>query len=481
MQITMTFPALSEIAIDRNNDRAAYLQLTEQVRNLIVGGRLAPGLRMPSSRELAAQLGLARKTIVAAYDQLIAEGYLSARQGAGTFVEDVSFIGDASKNKTLKPKIIIPTPNSFGEALPLSPCTPDSSQFPRTPWARAAARGQRNLGLSVMFEPPNGGFKPLREAIAAHLWAMRGLRCQPEQVIITAGFSESLALICQTLLKPGMSAAVENPGYQAVPQILSQFGITPNYTSVCEDGIDSAGAIAMHPDAVCVSASRQFPMGVQLSLPRRAELVSWAAETAGWIIEDDYDCEFRFGGQPLQSMFAMDNAQRTLYLGSLSKVLFPRLRISFLIAPPEIAPRIIETQNDVTSLASLTAQAALAEFINTGQFATHIRHMRRLYAARCDHLSGLINEYLGDWLLPRPACGGFHFAAMFTNKVAGKLQDTDITEAALKQDIGLRALSSLHAPGTPIKQGLLIGFAGTEDTDAIAAVQTLRTLFEDQL
>lgn len=483
MNLSESLIALNEIEIDRALELPVYIQLVQQMRSLIVSRRIEQGLRLPSSRDLANDLSLARKTVVSAYDQLIAEGYLSARSGSGTFVEEVSF-NDFHE----VPAMSVPTPpdrkaKGFGEAMALSPTTPDIDHFPRTAWAKAAAKGQRSIPLSPMFEAPNGGYPQLRETLASHLWAMRGIRCDPRQVIITAGLREALGLVCSKLIPKGCHVVTEDPGYQAYPQTLKQFGLIPIYAQIDDDGLDVDDALSSKhtPAAICVSASRQYPTGAALSLKRRAQLVAWAAQTNGWLIEDDYDCEFRFDGPPLQSMFAMDSGERTIYFGSLSKTLFPRLRLSFLIAPLGIATELIEEQNQRGSLASITAEAGLAEFIRSGQYATHIRQMRRLYANRFEQTFALVDAQLGDWVDPQPCTGGFHFAAYFKSDIARLIDDKAFASAAHAEKVGIKAISSLSASGPVSTSGFLVGFAGTDLESSKVAVQKLRRLFQQQL
>lgn len=480
MTVTASLIALGDVTIDRTLARPVYIQLVNQIRTLIVERRLHEGLRLPSSRDLADELQLARKTVVSAYDQLIAEGYLAARSGAGTFVEDVSFLGLHQTRQLEVPIAPDRDLNNFGEAQPLSPSTPDMLGFPRIAWSSAATKAQRAIPLSAMFEPSNGGYALLRGALARHLLSMRGITCDPGQIIVTSGLRESFSLVCTGLLQGCRQVAVETPGYQAFPQTLQQYGISPIHTTVDGDGMVIKAALSgeVAPGAVCVSASRQYPTGAALSLSRRAELINWAVRTNGWLIEDDYDCEFRFDGPPLQSMFAMDDRHRTIYFGSLSKTLFPRLRLSFMIAPAPVAALLIEEQNKRGSLASLPAQAALAEFIQNGQYATHIRKMRRLYAERYKTVFRLVEQQLSEWVTPRPCSGGFHFSVYFKPEISSLIDDEVFACRAHEHNLGVTALSSLSAVRSSAARGLLIGFAGTEPDQSVIAVQTLRTLFD---
>jgi len=484
MTIAASLIALEDIKLDRKSERPVYIQLVEQMRSLISEHRIGQGLKLPSSRELAEELNLSRKTVVSAHDQLIAEGYLEARRGAGTFVQDVSFLG-MQPVRDIAPKSFYDyvEPSSFGEALPLSPSTPDKTQFPRTSWVRAAKKAQLSIPLSAMFAPPNGGYKPLREVLTNHLWSMRGIKCDPEQIIITSGMRESFSLVCERLFQKGRKVSVEAPGYQAFTETLKQNGLVPLHTKIDSDGLVFANVLNRSdpPQAVCVSASRQYPMGMPLSLQRRAELIRWASKSNGWIIEDDYDCEFRFAGPPLQSIFAMDTGHRTIYFGSLSKTLFPRLRLSFLVTPAHVASGLVEEQNRRGSLASLPSQASLSEFILSGQYATHIRTMRRLYADRYTKVFNYVNRELSEWLEVHPCSGGFHFAAQFRPKIADAADDAELVIMAHRRNVGVTALSTLGAPGGVDIKGFLIGFAGTDKKEARIAVSELRKLLSEHV
>ena len=429
------------LSFDRNSTQSLRLQLVLQFRDLVQSRRLKPGRRLPSTRQMAQELGVARKTIVEVYDQLIAEGYFNAQRGAGTFVSG------------LEMAVQIPVPDEFGDSWipapersqPLSPGRMDPDLFPRTQWARYAARGQKNLPLHVMFDRPNGGYHKLRETVAEHVWAMRGIKCAPEQVIITAGFPESLRLICRSVLQKDTNMIVEDPGYKIIGEILHQNSITPLYSPVDKDGLDYEETLSRETsvNAILVASTRHFPIGYQLSANRRCGLMNWTCASKGVVIEDDFDCEFRFEGPRRQAIFAMDQTHRTFYLGSLSKTIFPRLRISFMIAPKSHIKAIIARQNYDGSNASVTAQSALAEFILSGEYSKHLRHMRRVYMARYKSLFAAFDAKLGDLMIPIPVDGGFHFTALYKKQLKTKSFDKDIAVKCNEAGVGVWPLSGI--------------------------------------
>ncbi len=464
------------LSLDRNSSQSLRLQLVLQFRDLVQSQRLKPGQRLPSTRRMAQEIGVARKTIVEVYDQLIAEGYCNARPGAGTFVSGLEISAQ------------IPVPDALGDSwipepersLPLSPGRMDPDLFPRTQWARCAARGQKNLSPDVMFCRPNGGYQKLREGLAEHVWAMRGIKCAPEQIIITSGLSESLRLICRSVLKKDMNMIVEDPGYKTVDEVLYQNNIHPIHTPIDTEGLDYQETLASHSsvNAIFVASTRHYPMGYQLSARRRRGLMNWTSmcNGDGIVIEDDYDCEFRFEGPRRQAIFAMDQTHRTFYLGSLSKTIFPRLRISFMIAPKSQVKAIITRQNLDGSNASVIAQSALAEFISFDEYSKHLRHMRRIYMARYKSLFSAFQSKLGDIMTPIPVDGGFHFSALFVTKLPFDSFDEEIATKCNEAGVGVFPLSEFSSKSEFKTPGLVIGFAGNHEAANLEALTTLENI-----
>lgn len=467
---------LDGLNLDRNSKQSLRLQLVLQFRDLVQSQRFKQGQRLPSTRQMAEEIGVARNTIVEVYDQLIAEGYFNSRPGAGTFVSGLGI------------SVQVPVPDAVGKGwIPapetnqlLSPGRMDPDLFPRTQWARYAARGQKNLPLNVMFDRPNGGYQKLRETVADHVWAMRGIKCAPEQVIITSGLPESLRLICRSVLQKGMNMIVEDPGYKTIDEVLHQNGINPLYSPVDENGLRYEDTLSRETlvNAIFVASTRHYPLGHQLSARRRRGLMNWTClcNGRGIVIEDDYDCEFRFDGPRRQAIFAMDQTHRTFYLGSLSKTIFPRLRISFMIAPKSYVIAVIGQQNNDGSNASVTAQSALAEFIASGEYSKHLRHMRRIYMARYKALFEAFNAKFNDLMTPIPVDGGFHFTATFLKNLKTNTFDKNIAQACSAAGIGVWPLSEFSTRPEHKTPGLVIGFAGNNEASNLEGLTTLETI-----
>ncbi len=475
---------LATIAIDKVLAEPAYSQAYRQLRDLILNGRLPSGARLPSTRDFALDLGVSRKTVLCAYDQLMAEGYLRSRPGAGTYVEDIPESSTAKRSTTDAAQSIADiAPRGIDKMSPLSPAAPDMASFPFSSWARCSARAQRLLPMQAMFDVPGGGYLPLRQAISTHIKAMRGIVCDPSQVIITSGLCESINLILRTLVHPDSKVCVEYPYHPATLSQIKSCQVSVQHIAIDEHGLCADDIVANHADAaaIMVTPSRQFPLGMPLSLPRRIDLLDWAAKKNSWIIEDDYDCEFRFAGRPIQSMFSLDNHQRTLYLGSLSKVLFPNLRLSFILAPQKAATEIIGFQNVFGALASLPTQAALSAFIESGQFGTHIRKTRRLYARRYKYCLTQVRSILGDFVTARPVEGGMHFAVLLRPDISFSQTDTAIGEIAAKYGLGIVPLSLFYGHQPEAEQGFLIGFSGTNADKTDAALLVLKGILRNAI
>jgi GntR family transcriptional regulator/MocR family aminotransferase len=312
----------ASIALDRSDSGPLHLQIATRLRMAIATGVLAPGARLPSARSLAGQLGVARGTVDAGYAVLVGEGVVVPRGPAGTIVSP-------ELPAVAAPAIQCPMPfASRREAqtapLPFRMGLPALDAFPRKLWTSLTVRVARSLGAEALGQPDPPGWRPLREAIAAYLGVARGIRCAPEQVLITAGFQGALALVARVLLRPGDAVWVEDPGYLFARQALEAAGTSLVPLRVDRDGMRVAAGVAAAPRAnlAVVTPTHQSPLGVALSLPRRLALLGWAAEAGAWVLEDDYDSEFRYTGHPPPALKSLDRASRVLYAGSFSKVLF---------------------------------------------------------------------------------------------------------------------------------------------------------------
>ena len=443
-----------------------FLQIAARVRAAIIGGQMAPGTRLPSCRALAVQLSVDRGTVEAAYAVLAGEGAIQTRSSAGAVVAGLAGTRIGLPEHT---PFMFPAGASVESAgpLPLQIGLPALDAFPSKLWSNLLARAARGLRPADLAEPNPCGLPALRRAVASYLASARGVTCAPEHVLITGGYQGALALVRGVLVKPGDPVWVEDPGYPAARQALEASGARVVPVRVDQDGMRVAAGKVAAPRArlAVVTPTHQYPMGVALSLPRRMELLVWAAETGGWVLEDDYDSEFRYAGRPLPALKSLDRGQRVLYAGSFSKVLFPALRLGYLVVPPELAAAFVRAARLLTAGQPNLEQAVVAAFITSGHFGRHIRRMRVLYAERRTALSAA----MGSGATLEMSLGGMHLLARFP----GAEDDTVLAKRALAAGLAPTALSAsgmAHDCG----QGLLLGFPTVPAAEAESVAARLR-------
>jgi GntR family transcriptional regulator/MocR family aminotransferase len=455
------------LSLDRGGAVPLQRQIREAIRESIVGGTLRSGTRLPSWYALAAELNVSRGTVKAAYDWLAGEGLIAGRGAQGTFVT-------ADFAKRPEPPDDPPPPDRlhpYGWGTPPLPFqlgVPALDQFPRILWARAAARAGRALSLGAMAYPDPSGWPPLRVAIAAYVASARGVACEPAQIFVTAGYTGALDLITRALSAGGATCWIEDPSYFRAREALEIAGIRLVPVPVDEQGIDVAAGIAAASDAklALVTPSHHSPLGMAMSLPRRTALLNWAAERGAWIIEDDYYGEFRAKGHPIPALTGIDRAGRTLYVGSFSKVLMPALRLGYVIVPRPLMPAFKRITSFLVPAPAPATQMALAEFIDQGHFARHIRRMMRLYAERRAALAQALIDMFGDQVRIGLEANGIHLIAYFA---------TDLPDA----ELGARAAALGAAPlspwtvARPLPPALILGFANVSADRARAEAQRL--------
>lgn len=470
---------LQRLGTLRERDAPIYLQLYRRFREAIAEGRLKPGDRVPSVRSLASALNLARGTVELAYQMLAGEGYFVARGAAGTVVSPrLAHLPEAVAADTGKPAADAPARVDVRPAgiLPFQLGLPALDAFPRKTWARLAGSSLRMLDIASMTYPDPAGHEPLRRAIAGYLGISRGIACSHEQVFITGGYRGALGLVCQALLKPGDTGWYEDPGYIFARQYLERAGMHLAPVPVDAEGLDVAWGVR-HADQArfaVVTPTHQSPMGVAMSLPRRLELLEWANRRRAWIVEDDYDSEFRYHGRPLPALKSLDAGGRVLYTGTFSKVLFPGLRLAYLVVPADQAGRFREALAHVPGPGSILPQAMVAAFMEHGHFARHLRKMRVLYATRRGYLADALAQTMAGHVHVQPQAGGIHVLA----HLRAGLDDRSIASAAAAAGLAVNALSDWRLPGAPPAGpphgGLLMGFANFANAaDALAAVRRL--------
>lgn len=443
-----------------------HRQLYRHLRAAILEKRLPAGSRLPSSRSLAQQLGISRNTVVAALEQLQDEGFLESRHGSGTRIalpsggvempepDPLPFQNDRRPLSKLGESLSdIEGPGLRGSLLPLAVGVPALDAFPARDWSRLLARRWRRPASALMGQSPAAGFPALRQAIAHHLGGARGVRCEAEQIVIVSGAQQGLDLTTRLLLNPGDLALVEDPGYGGLRGVLAGCGAVAAPVPVDALGFDPALAERLWPEArlACVTPSHQFPTGATMPAERRLALIDWAARVGGWIIEDDYDSDFRYGGRPLASLQGLDQAQRTIYCGSFSKSMFPALRLGFLVVPPDLLEPMLRLRRLADTAPSILPQAAMADFMAEGHYTAHLRRMRQLYGERRDALLTAAKEHFDVTI----GEAGTHAIAW----LPPHLDDRIVAEEAHRQGMAPHGLSgNRHAPGPP---ALVLGYGNT--------------------
>ncbi|MGI9413479.1 MAG: PLP-dependent aminotransferase family protein, partial [Hyphomicrobiales bacterium] len=395
---------LVSVALDPKAAGALYVQLFEQARDLILEGRLKPRQRLPSSRALARDLGVSRTTTLAAYEQLASEGYIEGRAGSGIYVaselpEDL--LSARGPIVGLGPGAAqAPAAPTRPAAAPFDAGMPETRGFPFAEWSRQLGRSWRTPSADMLHLTDPAGHLPLRQAIADYLRDMRGLECAADQIFVTASAAQSIAIVARTLLGPGDRVLVEDPCYPAARRALVDAGADVVPVAVDADGFapQSIPAQAQDARAAIVTPSRHYPLGMTMPLARRLDLLNWADRRRGWIVEDDYDSEYRYVGRPLSALMSLDRSGTVIYLGSFSKIMFRALRLGYVVAPMALVPDIRATLGDFGPTASALAQPALAGFMASGHLAAHIRRMRRLYADRQKALTRALETHLAGLL-----------------------------------------------------------------------------------
>jgi GntR family transcriptional regulator/MocR family aminotransferase len=462
------------IGLDVGPGRSASARICDRLRTAIVSGALAPNARLPSSRTLAKDLGVARNTVDWALSQLVADGYVVRRQGAGSFVAERLPERDA---RPLTPKRL-PAPKRVDKerrlsqraqtlqsyrghyrpeaAIPFTPSLPPLDLFPRKVWNRLSSREAAKAGNSYWEYGASNGLPALREAIAAHASAMRATRCSPDQVIVVTSTQQAVELAGKVLADHGDRAWVESPGYQPVQYCLRAAGLEIVQVPVDEQGLDVSAGKALEPRArlAYVTPAHQYPLGCEMSLDRRKALLGWAQEADAHIIEDDYDGDYRYEGRPIASLQGIDGSGRVIYVGSFNKILFPALRIAYAIVPEPLIGAFIDAKHVADGHTALLVQGVLAAFINEGHLARHLRKTRAIYDER---RIAFLDEarILADLLDFGPATAGMHVTATFKNPML-RIDDRAVATECSRAGVDVHPLSKY---GAADRRGLVFGFA----------------------
>jgi GntR family transcriptional regulator/MocR family aminotransferase len=479
---------LASIELDRTSSAPLYRQLYLQIRQQILAGRLHGGMRLPSTRTLCAELGLSRITILNAFDQLTAEGFLEPRPGAGTFVCAEWGVRDAAADEPRKaPRLsnlsqsVLSLRSDHFSGISYAawePGCPTSflpshaayDAFPLPIWKRLMSRHLRQPTKDMLSYGELKGQRALREAIAEYVYDARGIHCSAQQVVIVSGAQQAFNLLGMLLLDPQDSVWMEDPGHIAARIAFQAQGSRIVPLRIDEEGIDVQQGLRECPGArlAFTTPSRQHPLSTTMSYARRLELIEWAGRNLGWIIEDDCDSEFRYQGRPQPALYAMDQWSRVVYVGTFSKVLFPSLRLGYVILPealvePFCAMRAVMDRSPATLL-----QAVTADFMREGHFLGHIRRMRALYQARQHCLLEAMQKRLGHFIRIQPVEAGMHLIGW----MPPELNDAAIAQGLASRQIYTYALSD-YCIQRYLPPGLLIGFAGTPEEQAADKVEAL--------
>jgi GntR family transcriptional regulator / MocR family aminotransferase len=470
MNRPLSTTAISEIGVDRADAEGIQSQISRQIREMVLSGRLRPQSKLPSTRGLSDELKVARATVVEAYEQLLSEGYIETRKGSGTRV--AAELPEALLNSST-PRVAPrkqPYEKTREPAKPFRSGLVDWEHFPHDEWGRLLGRHWRNPPIAMLEHNDPFGWLPLREAIAQHLYEWRGISCEAAQVIMTAGGMDAFDLINRSIFKSGDRIWMEEPGYPTAKRVFSMGGVKSVSVAIDREGLVIAKGREKAGDAkgAFVTPARQYPTGVTMPLSRRLELLDWAEEAGAIVIEDDYDSEYRYVGRPLPALMSLDRKERVIYSGSFSKVFSPILRLGYIVVPKNLLERFRSERLSHGAPPSLMAQPALCEFMTTGAFAIHIRRMRRIYAARRAALIDALSPGDGNRFTIDASPAGL----MLLLRLASHENDEALVIKLASLGISVQSLSS-HYGGKAREQGLLLSFAGFTEKELRAAAKVL--------
>ena len=467
------------------NERPPQTSLThwlyEELRRAILEGRLAPGTRLPATREFAHQYNVSRGTAVTAFEQLQAEEYLVGKVGAGTWVNQrlpAHLLDRTMAHARAKrlpgpvPQWAIPRP-----ARPFRPYEPALSEFPIGIWARVAGRRLRRATATILGGDDLRGYGPLREAIAAYLGSSRGVNCSQDQIVIVSGVQQGLDLLARFLVKPGESVWMEDPGYFGATAAFRNAGARIIPVPVDEHGllVSKGKQVCSQAKAAYLTPAHQFPLGMTMPLVRRLAVLAWAREAGAYLIEDDYDSEYRFEGLPVPALQGLDQSESVILLGTFNKVLFPSLRLGYMVLPPPLVDSFVAFRLGTDIHPSGLDQAVLCDFIVEGHFGRHIRRMRELYAKRLGALQHGVRRYLAGVLDVPSVQAGLYTVGFLRNGITSRQAEA----AALAHGIEAMALSRFALKRTDV-HGVLLGFAAFNEREIHRGIVNLATALERQ-
>ena len=468
--------------------------LYDELRSGVLDGRLKRDMRLPSTRDLARQYGVARGTVVSVFEQLRAEGYLAGKVGAGTYISaqlPEDFLQAKSTSKAATPVHSRRAALSqFAQRLPPAPrgelprlrafriATPAIDSFPLKLWAQIASRRMRNATRSLLTDDNPAGYRPLRQAVAEYLGAARGVRCTAEQVVILAGIQQALDVTSRLLLDPGDMVCVEDPCFPGVTAMFTAIGARIVHVPVDDCGLNvrRARGVCSKPRLIYVTPAHQFPLGMTMTAGRRLELLDWARRSDAYIFEDDYDSEYRYSGHPIPALQGVDQNGSVIIAGSFGKLLFPSLRLGYAVVPAGLVDKFVAARFTTDRHAAIIDQAILLEFIAEGHFARHIRCMRELYASRMGVLRESVQKRLAGAVRLPDMEAGVHTPAW----LSAPLNAYDICKAAAEKNVEALPLSAF-ASRVDSNEALLLGYGAVEERELRRGVDVLAAVIDQRL
>ena len=450
-----------------------YVQITDAIRHLIQTGKLKAGKKLTPSRSFAVELGVSRTTVTTAYEQLKAEGFIQGHTGSGFYVSPIGAVEIGLQNT----KSASTPPPAYEPVIAHHPSTADMRLFPYRQWARSVSKVARLYPKALLDQPDALGDIQLRKEIASYLEQWRGLTVRPEQILMTAGSIDALEICTRALLQKNETIGLEDPGYLPFRRFIKQQHIKPVWLKVDEHGasVPKHGSKKKPPKLVVITPSHQFPLGGAMPPQRRIEFINWAKKSKGWIIEDDYDSEFRYAGRPIPALSSMGDETRSIYIGSFAKIFSTGLRLGFLVFPEPLRKLFTQTVSFYGSKASVSSQRALALFMQSGDFYRHLRRARRTYAERRNILIELLSEDLHEMVEFKDFQAGMQLVVNFKENI----NDVNIMQLAQQQGVIVDALSS-HYTNRPDKNGLILGFCAYNEDELRNNIRILKNIIRKQ-
>jgi GntR family transcriptional regulator/MocR family aminotransferase len=456
------------LSIDRSSKIPVFEQICQEIRARAISGDLTEGSKLPPTRQFATELGVSRSTVVTAYEQLVAEGYLQGLAGSGY---TICAIGEVELPTSPDAPAISNLEETARQPVPFAASQPDMRLFPHRQWAKAVSRVCRTHPQSMLMGGSVFGNPDLRKAIAAHISEWRGIEASPNQIFITAGSTDALEICMRTLTGKGDKVGLENPGYMPTRHFAEAHGLSPVYLDIDDNGATlPAGNSA--PRLVVLTPSHQFPLGGAMSPNRRLEYIGWAKSKSTWIVEDDYDSEFRYAGRPIPAMAGFDRLNRTIYIGSFSKIFSNSLRLGYVVVPEQLLDPFRATLRRFGLKASYMPQQALSEFMASGEFYRHLRRVRRIYGERRKALVDRLATCFSDYGSFRDHQAGMQVVLHLHHKY----DDAEVSRKAHELGVQVQPLSSF-AVDPRGQNGLVLGFCGYSEEEMAPSFEALKACF----